>query len=56
MQMKCGKRWQKGSGRYTKKTLGESRGFGLKGKESWWWDTNVQDKVKVKSECFVVVW
>ena len=35
-----------------KEILGESRGVGLRGKESWGWDTYVQDKVKVKRECF----
>ncbi|KAL5141766.1 Metal tolerance protein 6 [Glycine soja] len=35
-----------------KKTLGESRGFGPRGKESWWWNENVQSKVRVKKECF----
>ena len=35
-----------------KETLGESTGFGLKGKESWWWDASVQDKVKAKKGCF----
>ena len=37
-----------------KETLEESRGFGLKSKESWWWETSVQDKVKVRRECFKV--
>uniref|UniRef100_A0A0R0GBM1 Endonuclease/exonuclease/phosphatase domain-containing protein n=1 Tax=Glycine max TaxID=3847 RepID=A0A0R0GBM1_SOYBN len=27
-------------------TLGESRGFGPRGKESWWWNENVQSKVR----------
>ncbi|KAH1222459.1 Craniofacial development protein 2 [Glycine max] len=36
----------------TKETLGESRGFGPRGKESWWWNENVQSKVRVKKECF----
>ncbi|KAH1193556.1 Craniofacial development protein 2 [Glycine max] len=35
-----------------KETLGESRGFGPRGKESWWWNENVQSKVRVKKECF----
>ncbi|KAH1190658.1 Craniofacial development protein 2 [Glycine max] len=35
-----------------KETLGESRGFGPRGKESWWWNESVQSKVKVKKECF----
>ncbi|KAL5157078.1 Outer envelope protein 64, mitochondrial [Glycine soja] len=36
----------------TVETLGESRGFGPRGKESWWWNENVQSKVRVKKECF----
>ncbi|KAL5186030.1 Craniofacial development protein 2 [Glycine soja] len=35
-----------------KETLGESRGFGPRGKESWWWKESVQSKVRVKKECF----
>ncbi|KAH1209339.1 LINE-1 retrotransposable element ORF2 protein [Glycine max] len=35
-----------------KETLGESRGFGPRGKESWWWNESVQSKVRVKNECF----
>ncbi|RZB55499.1 Villin-4 isoform D [Glycine soja] len=35
-----------------KETLGESRGFGPRGKESWWWNESVQSKVRVKKECF----
>ena len=35
-----------------KETLGEFRGFGFRGKESWWWNENVQSKVRVKKECF----
>ncbi|RZC03247.1 2-keto-3-deoxy-L-rhamnonate aldolase [Glycine soja] len=35
-----------------KETLGESRGFGPRGKESWWWNENVQSKVRAKKECF----
>ncbi|KAL5153826.1 LINE-1 retrotransposable element ORF2 protein [Glycine soja] len=35
-----------------KETLGESRGFGPRGKESWWWNENLQSKVRVKKECF----
>ena len=34
------------------KTLGISRGFGPKGKESWWWGENVQDKIKIKRQCY----
>ncbi|KAL5155233.1 LINE-1 retrotransposable element ORF2 protein [Glycine soja] len=35
-----------------KETLGESRGFGPRGKELWWWNESVQSKVRVKKECF----
>ena len=35
-----------------KETLGVSRGFGLNGKETWWWDDSVQQKIKVKRECY----
>jgi len=35
-----------------KETLGVSRGFGPTGKESWWWNDNVQSKVWIKRECF----
>ncbi|KAL5131607.1 putative RNA-directed DNA polymerase from transposon BS [Glycine soja] len=35
-----------------KETLGESRGFEPRGKESWWWNESVQSKVRVKKECF----
>ncbi|KAH1199987.1 Cationic amino acid transporter 9, chloroplastic [Glycine max] len=35
-----------------KETLGESRGFGPRGKESWWWNESIQSKVRVKKECF----
>ncbi|KAH1266916.1 UPF0183 protein [Glycine max] len=31
-----------------KETLGESRGFGPRGKESWWWNESVQSKDKYK--------
>ena len=31
----------KGIRKVVKETLSESRGFGLKGKESWWWDTSM---------------
>ena len=33
-------------------TIRESRVIGLKGKESWWWNANIQDNVKVKNDCF----
>lgn len=29
------------SGKATKETLGESKGFGPTGKESWWWNESV---------------
>ena len=32
--------------------MGESKGFGLKDKESWWWNENVQEKIKCKREYF----
>jgi hypothetical protein len=32
----------------TKETLGELRGFGPKGKESWWWNESVQSKFIIK--------
>lgn len=41
----------KGIRNIEKETVGESRGFRIKGKESWWWDTSVQNKVKVKTGC-----
>nr|KYP34423.1 Retrovirus-related Pol polyprotein LINE-1 [Cajanus cajan] len=40
--------------RIAKETLGESRGFGPRGKESWWWEANVQEKVKVKRTCYKI--
>jgi len=33
-----------------KETLGESRGFGPRGKESWWWNESVQSNVRIKRE------
>jgi len=35
-----------------KETLGESRGFGPRGKESWWWNDSVQSKFRIKRDCF----
>jgi len=35
-----------------KETLGESRGFGPRGKEFWWWNDSVQSKVRIKKDCF----
>lgn len=34
-----------------KETLGESKGFEHKGKELWWWNQSVQNKIRVK-KCF----
>ena len=35
-----------------KSVLGESKGFGPKGKEFWWQDDSVEQKIKYKRECF----
>jgi len=35
-----------------KETSEESRSFGPRGKESWWWNRSVQSKVIIKMECF----
>jgi Reverse transcriptase (RNA-dependent DNA polymerase) len=35
-----------------KAVLGESKGFGPRDKESWWWNEKVQEKVRHKRECF----
>lgn len=32
--------------------LGESKGFELRNRESWWWNENDQEKVRNKKECF----
>ena len=42
----------RGIRKVAKVVLGESKGSGPKDKESWWWETNVQEKVKTKRECF----
>ncbi|KAM1519455.1 hypothetical protein ACFX1Z_022250 [Malus domestica] len=34
-----------------KEVLGESKGFASHQKESWWWNEEVQTKVKAKKEC-----
>ncbi|KAM1776975.1 hypothetical protein ACFX14_043659 [Malus domestica] len=34
-----------------KEVLGESKGFTPHQKESWWWNEEVQTKVKAKKEC-----
>ncbi|KAM2059071.1 hypothetical protein ACFX16_031584 [Malus domestica] len=34
-----------------KEVLGESKGFAPHQKESWWWNEEVQTKVKAKKEC-----
>ena len=36
----------------TNEVLDESKGFGPKDKESWWWNENVQEKIKYKRQCF----
>lgn len=35
-----------------KEMLGELRGFGPRGKESWWWNESVHSKVRVEKNCF----
>jgi len=35
-----------------KETLGVSRGFGPRGKDSWWWNDSVQSKLRIKKDCF----
>lgn len=37
-----------------KKTLGESRGFRLRGKESRRWNESTQSKIRIKTDCFKV--
>ncbi len=47
--------WNKmaeGIRKMARETFGESRGFGHRDKESWWWNDSVQEKVKGKRECF----
>lgn len=36
--------------KFVKAVMGESKGFGLRGKESWWWYEKVQEKVKNKRD------
>ncbi|KAM2775830.1 hypothetical protein PS2_008375 [Malus domestica] len=36
---------------FKEKVLGESKGFASHQKESWWWNEEVQTKVKAKKEC-----
>ena len=36
----------------TNEVLGESKGFGPKYKESYWWNENVKENIKYKKECF----
>ncbi|KAM2399376.1 hypothetical protein ACFXTH_035947 [Malus domestica] len=42
---------RKGDRITSKEVLGESKGFAPHQKESWWWNEEVQAKVKVKKEC-----
>ena len=35
--------------------LGESKGFGRRDKETWWWNEDVQEKVKNKRDCFKAI-
>ncbi|KAM2120441.1 hypothetical protein ACFX1Q_018374 [Malus domestica] len=42
---------RKGDRRTSKEVLGESKGFVPHQKESWWWNEEVQTKVKAKKEC-----
>lgn len=39
----------KGIWKVVKETLGDSTGFGPKGKDFWWRDNSLQQKIKVKS-------
>jgi len=50
-QMIGGRGWHEIK-KVAKETLGESRGFGPRGKESWWWNDRVQSKVWIKRDCF----
>jgi hypothetical protein len=38
--------------RISKEILGESKGKGPQSKETWWWNEEVQNIVKIKRECF----
>ncbi|KAM1719513.1 hypothetical protein ACFX12_021307 [Malus domestica] len=42
---------RKGDRITSKEVLGESKGFAPHQKESWWWNEEVQTKVKAKNEC-----
>ncbi|KAM1556818.1 hypothetical protein ACFX10_040308 [Malus domestica] len=42
---------RKGDRITSKEVLGESKGFAPHQKESWWWNEEVQAKVKAKKEC-----
>ncbi|KAM1225087.1 hypothetical protein ACFX2G_044844 [Malus domestica] len=42
---------RKGDRITSKEVLGESKGFAPHQKESWWWNEEVQTKVKAKKEC-----
>ncbi|KAM2569161.1 hypothetical protein TB2_009302 [Malus domestica] len=42
---------RKGDRITSKEVLGESKGFAPYQKESWWWNEEVQTKVKAKKEC-----
>ncbi|KAM2086833.1 hypothetical protein ACFX1R_024332 [Malus domestica] len=42
---------RKGDRMTSKEVLGESKGFAPHQKESWWWNEEVQAKVKAKKEC-----
>lgn len=46
------KKMGKGIRKVANETLGESRGFGPKGKETWLWDAIVQNKAEIKRECY----
>ena len=38
-----------------KEILGESKGFGPRDKETWWWNEDVQEKVRNKKNCFKAI-
>ena len=38
--------------RTEKESFGESKGIGPRDKESRWWNASVQEKIKIKRECF----
>ena len=35
-----------------KEILGESKGYIRRNKETWWWNDNVQEKIKFNKQCF----